>query len=640
MKKSPLLLLALLISQVAFAEIPSNLVVDGVPEFPPGLLEKVKPYFDNRTASLADFHPLRPELLIRTRFAEATQLHVVKMPGGDRRQITFFDDTVGTARYRPSDPNMILFQKDIGGNENFQIYRMDVGSGAIAMLTDGKSRNSGGAWSRDGKWLAYSSTKRTGNDNDIYVMDPSDAGTARMVLQVEGGGWAAVDFSLDGKRLLVANYVSANDSNLYMVDIASGAKTLLTPKKAGVQAAFSSANFSSDDSEVLYTSDETGEFKQLFRMKLADGSRKAITSGKWDVDSVALNDARTRLAYLTNENGADVLRVLDLTTGKEIATPKLPYGTISGLQFHLNLPLLGFSMASARSPSDVYSIDLSKNTLVRWTESETGGLNPANNVEPELVSVKSFDGTAVSGFLFRPDPKRFPGKRPIIINIHGGPEGQSRAVFMGRNNYWINELGIAMLLPNVRGSEGYGKTFLAMDNGFKREESVKDIGSFIDWINADASLDAGRIAVYGGSYGGYMVLASMIHFGDRLKAGIDVVGISDFVTFLTNTSGYRRDLRRVEYGDEREAKMKAHLDAISPLRNASKIKDPLFVIMGFNDPRVPYTEGEQIVKSVRANGAPTWFLMAKDEGHGFAKRKNQDFQFLAMTMFWQQFLLK
>jgi dipeptidyl aminopeptidase/acylaminoacyl peptidase len=640
MKKTLLLVLALLMSQGAFAEVPSNLVVDGVPEFPAGLLEKVKPYFDYRTASLSDFHPLRPEILIRTRFADATQLHVVKMAGGDRKQVTFFDDAVAGAGYRPNDPDTIIFSKDVGGNEFFQLYRMTVSTGAITLLTDGKSRNGSARWSRDGKWMAYTSTKRTGNDTDIYVMDPSDPSTAKMVLQVEGGGWGALDFSRDGKRLLIGNYVSANDTNLLVLDLATGTKTLLTQKKAGQQAAYGEAQFSADDSEIFFTSDMTGEFKQLYRMKLADGKTTAVTSGKWDVDNIALNEERTKVAYLRNEDGADVLRMLDLLTGKEVALPKLPYGTISGLQFHRSLPLLGFAMTSATSPSDVYTIDLAKNTLVRWTESETGGLNPATNVEPELVSIKSFDGTPISGFLYRPDPKKFPGKRPTIVYIHGGPEGQSRAVFLGRNNYWINDLGLAMFLPNVRGSEGYGKSFLASDNGFKREDSVKDIGAFIDWIAADPNLDAGHIAVYGGSYGGYMVLASMEHFADRLKAGIDVVGISDFVTFLNNTSGYRRDLRRVEYGDEREPKMKAHLDAISPLRNASKIKDPLFVIMGFNDPRVPYTEGEQIVKSVRANGAPTWFLMAKDEGHGYAKRKNQDWQFLAMTLFWQTYLLQ
>jgi dipeptidyl aminopeptidase/acylaminoacyl peptidase len=277
--------------------------------------------------------------------------------------------------------------------------------------------------------------------------------------------------------------------------------------------------------------------------------------------------------------------------------------------------------------------------IERWTESETGGLNPTGFIEPELVRVKSFDGLAVSGFLYRPDPKKFPGRRPVIINIHGGPEGQSRPIFQGRNNYYLNELGVAVLYPNVRGSTGYGKTFLTLDNGFKREDSVRDIGAFLDWVAQDAGLDAERVAVMGGSYGGYMTLASLVHFSDRLRCGIDVVGISSFVTFLKNTQDYRRDLRRVEYGDERDPAMAAHLEQISPLNNVARIRKPLFVVQGQNDPRVPVTEAEQMVKAIRAQGGTGWYLLAKDEGHGFAKKKNADFQFLSMIAFLQEFLL-
>ncbi|HEU4520626.1 MAG TPA: prolyl oligopeptidase family serine peptidase, partial [Thermoanaerobaculia bacterium] len=341
----------------------------------------------------------------------------------------------------------------------------------------------------------------------------------------------------------------------------------------------------------------------------------------------------------TNEDGASVLKIADLPSAKVVASPQLPLGVIGGVEWHPNGRLIGFTLSHAKSPSDAYSYDVNTGAIERWTESETGGLNPERNVEPQLITTKSFDGTQISAFVYRPDATRFAGKRPVIINIHGGPEGQSRPIFLGRNNYWINELGIAMVYPNVRGSEGYGKTYLAMDNAAKREDSVRDIGAILDWIARDPQLDASRVAVAGGSYGGYMVLASMIHFADRLKAGVDVVGISSFLTFLQNTSGYRRDLRRVEYGDERDPQMRAHLEKISPLSQASKIRDPLFVIMGFNDPRVPYTEGEQIVKIVRESGAPVWYLMAKDEGHGFAKRANQDFQFIATTLFWQQHLL-
>ena len=630
---------ALLAALPLAAATPPNLVVENVPDFPTQLVEKVQPYLDYRTAVFQDWNPQRPEALIITRFGEAAQLHVVRMPGGDRKQVTFFPDRVAAGTFRPGNGNTIVVQKDIGGNEFFQLYRLDRQTGDLALLTDGKSRNLFGTWSRDGKWLAYTSTQRTGNDSDIWVVDPSDPKSARMVLQVQGGGWSADDFSRDNKKLLVTEGISANESKIYVVDVATGARTLLSPKAGTGPVAQSTPQFSADDKDIFFTSDEGSEFQQLVRMHLADGTKKLITNGKWDVDLYALDDARTRIAYITNENGASVLHVAD-ATGHDLIHPKLPYGVISGVKWHPNGKLIGFTMTSAKSPSDVYSIDATTAALRRWTESETGGLNPDRNIEPQLVTMKSFDGTQISAFVYRPDPAKFPGKRPVIINIHGGPEGQSQPIFLGRNNYWINELGVAVVSPNVRGSSGYGKSYLASDNGFKREDTVRDIGTVIDWVNHDENLDGNRIGIYGGSYGGYMTLATATHYNDQIRAAIDVVGISSFLTFLQNTSGYRRDLRRVEYGDERDAKMHDFLQQISPITSASKINKPLFVIAGFNDPRVPWTEGQQMVQTVRGNGAPVWWLMAKDEGHGFAKRSNQDFQFIAMTMFWQQYLLQ
>ncbi|HEX6176988.1 MAG TPA: prolyl oligopeptidase family serine peptidase, partial [Thermoanaerobaculia bacterium] len=617
----------LLSTTAAVAQAPPNLIVDGVPQPPAALIERVKPYLDFRTASFASWNPDRPEMLVRTRFGEVTQLHVVRMPGGARRQVTFFDETVSGGSYRPTDANTILFSRDAGGNEQFQIYSLHIPTGQVAMLTDGKSRNLGTTWSRDGKYFAYSSTRRNGTDTDIWIMDPSEPSKARMVFEAKGGGWFASDFSRDNSKLVLTNYISANQSEIHLLDIGTGLRTQLTP--ANAQVMYSGARFSADDNSIYFTSDEGEEFHRLRRMKLIDRSQKVVLSESWDIADFELTEDRKRVAYATNENGASVIKIAELETGKEIARPQIPLAVVSGLEWHPDGNLLGFTISHAKSPSDAYSYNVKTGRLERWTESETGGLNPELNVEPQLVTTKSFDGTQVSAFVYRPDPRKFPGRRPAILSIHGGPEGQSRPNFLGRNNYYVNELGIALVYPNVRGSEGYGKTFLAMDNGFNREHSVRDIGAILDWIAQDRDLDATRVGVSGGSYGGYMVLASMIHFADRLRAGIDYVGISSFLTFLDNTSGYRRDLRRVEYGDERDPRMKEHLRQISPLTNAQKIRDPLFVIMGFNDPRVPWTEGEQIVKTVRSNGVPVWYLVAKDEGHGFAKRSNQDYMFIA-----------
>jgi dipeptidyl aminopeptidase/acylaminoacyl peptidase len=312
---------------------------------------------------------------------------------------------------------------------------------------------------------------------------------------------------------------------------------------------------------------------------------------------------------------------------------------LSGLTWHKNSRDLAFNLSSARSPLDAYSYNLESGEMERWTESETGGLDPQRFVEPELVRIKSFDGLEISGFLYRPDVRKFRGPRPVLIQIHGGPESQSRPTFQARNNYYVNELGIAVFLPNVRGSAGFGKTFLTLDNGFKREDTVKDIGAFLDWIARDKELDKNRMAVIGGSYGGYMSLACMVHFSDRLRCGIDIVGISNFKTFMKNTSDYRRDLRRVEYGDERDPAMAAFFEKISPGNHADKIKKPLFVIQGLNDPRVPASESQQMVKAIRDRGGQVWFLMANDEGHGFHKKSNVDIQFQATVQFLKSHLL-
>jgi dipeptidyl aminopeptidase/acylaminoacyl peptidase len=341
---------------------------------------------------------------------------------------------------------------------------------------------------------------------------------------------------------------------------------------------------------------------------------------------------------VTNEDGASVLHRIDAETGKALAVPALPVGVVNSLAWHESGRELGLSLSSARAPSDLYAVDFDKQRVERWTESETGGLNTAAFAEAEVVRWKSFDGRTISGLLYKP-PARFTGPRPVVINIHGGPEGQSRPTFLGRNNFLIDQLGVAILFPNVRGSTGFGKTFAKLDNGRLREDSVKDIGALLDWLKARPDLDAARVMVTGGSYGGYMTLAAATKFDNRIRASLSVVGISNFVTFLENTEDYRRDLRRVEYGDERDPAMREFLLGISPMNHAGRISKPLFVVQGRNDPRVPYTEAEQMVATVRGKGGPVWYLLAEDEGHGFAKKRNQDFQFFATVAFMQSYLL-
>jgi dipeptidyl aminopeptidase/acylaminoacyl peptidase len=534
-----------------------------------------------------------------------------------------------------------VFSKDTGGDEFSQNYRYDLEDGAITLLTDGASKNGHGVWSRGGDRMAYTSTRRTGRDTDLYTVRPADPASDRLVAALEGGGWFPLDWSPadDAGLILVMEYVSVNESYLWLIQEETGDKRLLTPK-GGPPVSYKGGRFAPDGrSLVVVTDRDGGEFARPMRLDPATGEHAALTPDLgWGVEDFDLSPDGARLALVTNEDGVSVLRLLDTRTGALSAPSGLPAGVIGGLRWHANGRDLAFTQTSARAPSDVYSLDADTGRVERWTRSETGGLNPDRFSEPALVRWESFDGRPISGFLYRP-AARFAGPRPVNIIIHGGPEGQARPGFLGQSNYYLNELGVALLYPNARGSSGYGRTFLDLDNGYRREDAYKDIGALLDWVGAQPGLDAGKVMVSGGSYGGHMTLAASYLYSDRIACAVDIVGMSSLVTFLENTEGYRRDLRRVEYGDERDPEMRAFLERIAPLQHAHEIRHPLFIVQGRNDPRVPASEAVQMAETLRANGVPVWFLMADDEGHGFAKKKNIEFQFYATVQFVRRFLL-
>jgi dipeptidyl aminopeptidase/acylaminoacyl peptidase len=620
-----------------------NLIVAGVPAIPASLVETAGRYGSYRSATLADWSPTRREMLIATRFADTAQLHLVKMPGGERQQLTFFADAVTGGRFHPNGGDYILFEKDVGGGEWYQLYRYDVASGDVTLLTDGKARNLMGPWSSGGDQLAYISTRRTGKDTDLWVMNPADPESDRLATKLEGGGWWPEDWSPDDSKILLKEALSLNEAYLWLVDTKTGEKTALMPTgtKRGDKIAYGEARFSRDGKGIYATTDSGSEYMNLAYVELGRPEIKYLVTGtaaKWDVERFDLSRDGKMLAYVKNEDGASVLHVLSLAGKGQLAVPKLPPGVITSLGWHPNSHELGFSLTNARGPGDCYSLDVATGKLERWTTSETAVKTEAFP-QAELVKWKSFDGKEITGFLYKP-PAKFTGKRPVLVLIHGGPEGQTQATFLGRSNYYLNELGIALIYPNVRGSTGYGKTFTMMDNGFKREDTYKDINALFDWIGTRPDLDAERIAVTGGSYGGHMTLAVSTFYSDRIRCSVDIVGMSNLVTFLEHTEAYRRDLRRVEYGDEREPKMREFLEKIAPMNNIEKIKKPMFVIAGKNDPRVPVSESQQIADALKKQGTPVWLLIAKDEGHGYRKKGNQDFQFYATVEFLQQYLLK
>jgi dipeptidyl aminopeptidase/acylaminoacyl peptidase len=617
-----------------------NLVVEGVPPIPASLVESIGRYTNFRQAMFTSWHPTRREMIIATRLGDTYQAHQVQVPGGARTQLTFSADNVRGGVYRPGSGDGFVFGKGSGGNEQFQLYFDTFKTGEISLLSDGQSRNTGPVWSNKGDRLVYGSTRRTGNDVDLYVVSPPNRDSTRLLAKLKGGGWGALDWSPDDRKILVYEGISANESYLWMCDSETGEMKLLTPKGGKEQVAYGAGEFSKDNKGIYVLTDLGADFHRLAYIDLDGKEPKFLTTQiPWDIDSFHQSPDGKTIAFVSNEAGLSVFHLLDTTTGRDMPVPKLPTGLIGGVQWHKNGQDIAFSLQTARSPDDAYSLNVKTGKVDRWTQSETGGLNTEAYAEPELVRWKSFDGREITGFLYSP-PQKFTGKRPLILDIHGGPEGQSRPKFLGRDNYCLQELGVAILFPNVRGSSGFGKEFLKLDNGFLRENAYKDIGALFDWIKARPDLDAERIMVMGGSYGGHMTLAVSVYYADRIRCAVDIVGISNLVTFLENTSGYRRDLRRVEYGDERDPKMREYLTRIAPLTNVDKITKPLFVVQGQNDPRVPRSEAEQMVKAVREHGTPVWYLMAKDEGHGFAKKKNADFEFYATVMFMRESLLK
>ena len=626
-----------------------NRISENIPAIPQELIDRLNRYQNTRGAGVAGWTKSGC-LLISTRFAETNQAHRVCQPLGMREQLTFYAEPLGSISPAPAQAAQdgFVFSKDKGGDEFSQLYWFDNASRGVTLLTDGKrTQNSGGLFSRDGKLLAYRSTARNGTDTDIWVRDIA-TGRAKAVVAA-GGSWRALDFSPDGKRLLVMKGVSAAEAYPGEVDLATGALTMF-PVDGG-KAAFGDFAYAHDGKSVYFVSDEpvggvAQEFQTLRHHDPATG-KLTVLSAKipWDVAGFSIAEDGKHLAYATNEDGISNLRVLSLPSHREIKLPALPIGVFGSGAFSPDGTRLALSLNSATSPSDVFVIDLAKTTLTRWTQSEVGGLDASKFLAPTLIRYPTFDSVdqgkrrTIPAFYYRPANVPAGRKLPVIINIHGGPEGQSQPTFNPTAQFMANEMGVAMLVPNVRGSTGYGKTYLSLDNAEKREDSVKDIGALLDWIAQQPELDASRVGVVGGSYGGYMVLASLMHYSDRIRAGIDVVGISHFGTFLKNTESYRRDLRRVEYGDERDPKMAEVFERISPLNHADRITAKLFVAQGRNDPRVPYTEAEQIVKAVRANGQPVWYLLYADEGHGFRKKSNTDYFGAASILFWEQNLL-
>lgn len=605
-------------AEVARREV-GQIVYEGAPETPAALQAAIAPYYDARYAVFEDWLP-DGSILIATRFGETNQIHRVKAPGAARTQLTFADEPINAAIVQPGTERF-LYPRDVGGAEYYQAWLRDL-SGNEVRLTAPDTRNQSFVFSKDGRLVAWSQVNRGDPNYDIMVADPANPAGRRLVHDGVGA-LGPQDVSADGRHLLVSRYNSAAHVELFVLDVETGKIAPVGP--TGRKIAYAGGAFVDGGRSVIVLSDDGSEVTRPVVIDIATGKVRDLDPGaKWGAEEMDVSPDGRTIAYAVNEEGYSKVVLRDIASGRELPGPKLPLGVLTALKFSPDGSRLGLSLSTSTSSGDVWSYELAGGTLVRWTQSELGGLDPARLVEPELFRYPTFDKRSIPAFIYKPKAARRGEKLPVVIQIHGGPESQELPNFNPRRQSWVNELGAAVIIPNVRGSSGYGKTYLALDNAEKREDSVKDIGALLDWVAKQPDLDASRVAVVGQSYGGYMVLAVAGHYNDRIAGVIDLYGISDFITFLNNTEGYRRDLRRAEYGDERDPKMRAVFERIAPIKMSARMKKPMMVFQGANDPRVPRTESEQMVATLRAQGTEVWYVLAKDEGHGIQKKANQE----------------
>lgn len=619
---------------------PSSITTVNVPPVPAVLTKKYEDYQQWQSAALFDWLPGGTGMLVRRRARETEQLHTVAAPGDPVRMLTFYGESVLFAHVCPdSARKCVVFTKDIGGDERFQLFRMDFATSQVVRLTKDSVQNGGVVWSRKGDRIAWSSNRRNGKDFDVYVMDPERPGHDILIFRNKGA-WSAIDWSPDDRKLLLGKYESRTCSRLYILDIASGKMRPLTDTTCTVSQEM--GLWGSDGNTVFFTSDEDTDFRSL-RCRNIKSGRERICTGDipWDVREIALSPDGNTLAFTTNENGFSGFFLMDTRSFEYKRVETLPQAIIGTLRFHPDGCRCAMTVNAPYHPEDVYVIDMRSLEVTRWTRSRLGGIDQKKLVTPEIIRYQTFDSTGgtsrmIPCFVYRPKSCRKPC--PVLILLHGGPESQFWPSFRPEIQFYCTELGIAVVAPNVRGSGGYGKRYLTLDDGRKREDAVRDVGALLDWLAGQKGFDTSRMAVTGGSYGGYLALASTVRFGDRLRACIDSYGISNFVTFLENTSLYRRDLRRAEYGDERDPDMRKFLNGISPLTHVNRITNPLLIIQGANDARVPLGESEQIAEALRKNGTDVWMVVAGDEGHGFRKKSNRDYKEWVSALFLERFL--
>ena len=624
--------------------VPKAAEVSGIPPIPQSLADAIAPYAAFKQAILANWHPVERRMLVNTRLGDTFQAYSIAAPQSEPVQMTFSPRSIGTSTPGPQSPasawfaetgHAVLYRQDEGGNGLFQLFLTTGGKNAPQLLTDGKSRNGAPVFSTKRDRIAYTSTRRDARDRDLWVMNPSDKASDRMLAQVSGA-WEAIDWSPDDRSVVALETVTRAETRLWQIDVKSGEKTRLTPPGL---VAYGGGFYSNDGKSLFITTDAEGEFRRLARLDIARGTITPLSHKiNWDIEDLAISSDDRWLAFTANEAGIGTLYVLDTRSNKINRVKRLPAGSVQGIEWRPNSDDLGFNLTSPKTPWNAFSVNVRSGVVERWTRGDTGKVDVSRLADAELIEWKSFDGRDISGFMYRP-PASFKGPRPVLINVHGGPEAQERPRFLGRSNYLLNELGMVIIYPNVRGSTGFGKGFLALDNGVLREHAVKDLGALLAWIGRQRSLDASRVTMAGPSYGGLMALSVAAMYPDKIRSVFDGFGISNIATFLDRAQPAIRPVRRGEYGDESDPEMRAFQERIAPVNQARRIRAPLFIVHGKNDPAVPVQESEQMVAAMKKTETPLWVMYATNAGHGFAdNRQNDEYSFYAWVLFMKSFM--
>lgn len=630
---------ATVIAQNGAATPPPNVRLEGVPPIPAEVHDAIASYGDYRQATLLAWHPTERRMLIETTFGNVPQIHEVRGPGAARTQLTFFRDGIpvnSPAWYSP-DGRYVLLRKDIAaGAEDIHLFRYDLQTGAVTRITEGVTKAGVPVWAHHTPLIAYDSTRRDGKNRDIWIVNPADPKTSRLVAEMQGT-WNVLDWSPDDKELLVREIVSPTEHYLWRVSVANGEKKPFT-QRGGKPVRWVAAQIDRTGRYAYAFANLNSEASRVWRGDLSTGQWTAVTGEGELIEGFSLSPDGTLLAVVFDRDPVSELRFLDAVTGRVRSTPKIPAGTIWNLRWHPNSTEVAFTFQGARTFRDVYSVDVRGTRLEQWTASEIAAGNLAALPDAEVFTYKSFDGLDISAVMYRAAGK-FTGPRPVIINVHGGPIDRERPKNIGRSNHFRNDLGVTVIYPNIRGSSGRGVGFDRLDNGRLRENAIKDIGALLDWIAAQPHLDKTRVMVSGASHGGYIALASALFYGDRIRAATCVYGMTDLVDFLETTDISRFENRVGEYGDPKDPEMRTFLNSISPLPNVDRIKVPVFLVHGKNDSRIRVSQVERFAEALKANGTPVWLMILEDQGHTPPTTAQNNYSIAAWVVFAKQYLL-